>query len=188
MKYFAPIVIAIVALVFTSCGSSKELSAEVESTKSSLQQCQDELATAKMNLSAATQELEQAKNMLGGRGDQMGQLQNENRALREQLTDAQSKLASVTQEMQASSDDYGVWYRVQIGAYEDRRIDNDLETTDKLSLETQDDLQKIALGRFRNYDDAKRLQNHLKSVGLKDAWIVSYQDGVRVPIETVKGR
>lgn len=188
MKYFAPILVAIVALVFTSCGSSKELTAEVESTRSSLQNCQDELATAKMNLSAATQELEQAKNMLGGRGDQLSQLQSENRALREQLTDSQSRLATVTQEMQASSDKYGTWYRVQIGAYGERRIENDLETTDKLSLETQDDLQKTAVGRFRNYEDAKRLQTHLKSIGLKDAWIVTYKDGVRVPIEAVKGK
>ncbi|PHN07119.1 hypothetical protein [Flavilitoribacter nigricans] len=188
MKYFAPVMFAIVTLVFSSCGSSKELTAEVESTRSSLQQCQDELATAQMNLSAATQELDQAKNMLGGRGDQMTQIQNENRALRDQLTQTQAQLATVTQQMQASSDSYGTWYRVQIGAFEQRRVDNSLETTDKLSLETQNDLQKTALGRFRNYDDAKKLQDHLKSIGLKDAWIVTYKDGVRVPIESVKGK
>ena len=188
MKYFAPFMIVMAALVLTSCGSSKQLTAEVESAKSSLQQCQDELATAQMNLSATTQELQQAKNMLGGRGDQMSQIQNENRALRDQLTDAQAQLATVTQQMQASSDNYGTWYRVQIGAFEQRKVDNSLETTDKLSLETQNDVQKTALGRFRNYDDAKKLQTHLKSIGLKDAWIVTYKDGVRVPIESVKGK
>lgn len=188
MKYFAPVFIAIVALVFTSCGASKELTAEVETTRASLNQCQDELNTARMNLNAATQELEQAKNMLGGRGDQLGQLQNENQALRDQLNNTQAQLATVTQQMQASSDSYGTWYRVQIGAFEQRRVDNSLETTDKLSLETQNDMQKTALGRFRNYDDAKKLQDHLKSLGVKDAWIVTYKDGVRVPIDAVKGK
>ena len=103
------------------------------------------------------------------------------------MSNNQAQLAAVTQQMQASSDKYGTWYRVQIGAFEERRIDNSLETTDKLSLETKDDLQKIALGRFRNYEDDKKLQTHLQNMGIKDAWIVTYKDGVRVPIESVKG-
>jgi hypothetical protein len=89
--------------------------------------------------------------------------------------------------MQAASDNYGVWFRVQIGAYEERRIDKSLETTDQLTLEQQNALQKVALGRFRNYADAKQLQSQLQAMGVKGAWVVSYRDGVRVPIETVRG-
>lgn len=180
MKNLLPIFAITVSLLLSACGASKELSAEMAATKSSLDQCQNELSTAQ-------RELAQAKSMLGGTGDQLGQLQGENQALRNQLNNTQAQLASMTQQMQASSDNYGVWYRVQIGAYGDRKVDNNLETTDQLSLETKDDLQKTALGRFRNYDDAKKLQTHLQSIGLKDAWIVSYKDGVRVPIEQVKG-
>lgn len=181
MKYLTPIFVALLALVLTSCGSSKELTAEFESTRSSLRECRDELSATQI-------ELEQAETMLSGRGDQLGQLQSENEALRAQLNSTQAQLATVTQQMQASSDKYGTWYRVQIGAFGERRIDNSLETTDKLSLETKDDLQKIALGRFRNYEEAKKLQDHLKTIGLKDAWIVTYKDGVRVPIESVRGK
>lgn len=166
-------------VMITSCGSSKELTAEVQQAQSSLESCRNEL-------NAAQQELAQAKSMLGGSGQQMTQIQQENQALREQLNSSQAQLATVTQQMQASSDNYGVWFRVQIGAYEQRQIDKDLETTDQLSLEKGGDVQKVALGRFRNYNDAKKLQTQLQGMGLKDAWIVSYKDGVRVPIEQVK--
>ena len=105
--------------------------------------------------------------------------------LNQELKYTQEQLASVTQQMQAASDDFGVWFRVQIGAYEDRAIDSELETTEGLSLEGDDDLQKIVLGRFRTYEKAKRLQDHLKTMGVADAWIVTYQDGERVPIESV---
>ena len=179
MKHFFPLCAIAFSLILVSCGASKELSAEASAAKSALEQCQTEL-------SSAQQELAQTKSMLGGNSDQLSRLQAENQELRNQLNGTQAQLATVTQEMQASSDNYGVWFRVQIGAYEDLRIDNSLETTDQLSLETKNDLQKIALGRFRNYADAKRLQDHLQTIGLKDAWVVSYKDGVRVPIEEVK--
>lgn len=176
MKCIFPLLALALLLGLSSCGASKELTAEVESAKSSLQQCEDQVATLE-------RELAQAKNMLGGSGDQLTQTQAENQSLRNQLNNMQSQLAIVTQQMQESSDDYGIWFRVQIGAYEERRIDNSLETTDQLSLETRNDLQKIALGRFRVYEDAKQLQTQLQEMGLKDAWVVSYKDGVRIPVE-----
>jgi septal ring factor EnvC (AmiA/AmiB activator) len=179
MKYLFPLFALTVITLFSSCGASKELTAEAQAAQSSLEACQSELNTTQ-------QELAQAKSMLGGNGEQLNQLQAENRALRDQLNNSQAQLATVTQQMQATSDNYGVWYRVQIGAYEQSKIDKDLETTDQLALEKGGDLQKIALGRFRNYDDAKKLQTQLQNKGLKDAWVVSYKDGVRVPIEEVK--
>mgnify|MGYP000025776131 CR=1 FL=1 len=176
MKNLFPLIAIALAMTLTSCSASKELTAEVESAKSSLKQCEDQVATLQ-------RELTQAKNMLGGSGDELTQTQAENQSLRSEMNNLRSQLATVTKEMQASSDNYGVWFRVQIGAYEQRRIDNSLETTDQLSLETRNELQKIALGRFRVYEDAKQLQTQLQEMGLKDAWVVSYKDGVRISVE-----
>jgi len=77
----------------------------------------------------------------------------------------------------------GVIYRVQIGAYENRQLDEELVTTENLSLEEQANLQKIVVGQFRDYYKAQELRDKLKTIGIKGAWIVSYRDGVRVPIE-----
>lgn len=173
-------------LIFTACSASKELTAEMESTKTALDQCQAELASVQGELSLTQDKLTAAQANSVDNNDQVNRLEAENAALQNQLINTQGDLAEMTRQMQETSDDYGVWFRVQIGAYEERHIDNRLETTDQLSLEKKDDLQKIALGRFRDYADAKQLQSQLQAMGLKDAWVVSYKDGVRVPIETVK--
>ena len=187
MKSFLPLFAIAVSLIFIACGASKELTAEAEASKSALAECRRELNTA-------LSDLDKAKAMMGGNQNQVSQLEMENQSLKDQLAAALAEMAStkgeldvVTRQMQASSDNYGVWYRVQIGAFGKRRVDTDLQTTDQLSLETTDDLQKTVLGRYRNYDDAKELKDHLVSIGLKDAWIVSYKDGKRVSIEEARG-
>lgn len=178
MKYLLPSFALVMTIFLTSCGASKELTAEVESAKSSLRQCKDDLE-------AAQQQIAETKAMMGNSSEQMSQIQAENLSLQNEMANLQDQLATVTQQMQASSDDYGVWFRVQIGAYEEGHIDKSLETTKELSLEERNKLQKVALGRFRKYEDAKQLQKQLQAKGLKDAWIVSYKDGARVPIEEV---
>jgi hypothetical protein len=161
-----------------SCSSSKDL-AQMESdykrakkqqleTQSDLDRC-----------------MEKNENYLAELSEMKGSVQDVYN-LNQELKYTQEQLANMTQQMQAASDDFGVWYRVQIGAYEDRSIDSDLETTEGLSLEGDDDLQKVVLGRFRTYEKAKRLQDHLKTMGVADAWIVTYKDGERVPIESVR--
>lgn len=186
MKNYLTLFAITCLIAFTSCSASKELTAELTSTRSSLNDCQEELSAAKNELMSTKQALADAKAMSGNNTGLIDELRAENNALKNQLTIAQSDLVKMTQKMQETSDDFGVWFRVQIGAYENRHIDQRLETTDELSLEERNELQKIALGRFRNYDDAKQLQSQLQEMGLKDAWVVSYKDGERVPIETVK--
>lgn len=76
----------------------------------------------------------------------------------------------------------GTIYRVQIGAFEKdkNKIPGDLNTGKDLSLEDKGGLQKIVLGQFTSKEEADKLKNHLRKIGVKDAWVVKYQDGVRV--------
>ena len=140
----------------------------------------------KTELAKYRNQVESLDRQLAEKDQRIQQLLNEKNQLNRDLTSAETSLQSVTEQLQETSDDYGVWFRVQIGAYEDRRIDKSLETTDQMTLEERDELQKVVLGRFRVYEDAKRLQEQLKGMGLDDAWIVSYKDGRRVPIEEVR--
>ena len=77
----------------------------------------------------------------------------------------------------------GTIYRVQIGAFEKdkNKIPSSLDTGKDLNLEQAGALQKIVLGQFTSKEEAEKLQKHLKKIGVKDAWIVVYKDGVRVP-------
>jgi chromosome segregation ATPase len=152
-----------------SCKAKKEMPSEPTVSKKQLERCEDQMAKMKAQLSD--------KDAI------INQLESENQTLSNEISSAQNQLRTVTAKMQASSDDYGIWFRVQIGAYKNRQIDKNLETTDELSLEKPNDIQKVSLGRFRQYEDAKRLKTQLKGMGLKDAWIVSYKDGKRISIE-----
>lgn len=165
-----------IAGLLSSCGASQAL----ETTQAELQQTQDRLARC----NEKSEELDLNTN---DARKQARELQAQNNSLQQELQYNREQLASVTRELQSSSDNYGVWFRVQIGAYEDRNIDQSLETTDGLELENKEDVQKVVLGRFREYDRAKSLQDQLQAMGVTDAWIVTYKDGVRVPIQSVRG-
>jgi len=47
------------------------------------------------------------------------------------------------------------------------------------------DPQRINIGIFRNYWEADTFKKYLREMGVKDAWIVPYRDGIRVEIKDV---
>jgi len=169
MKNSVFLLLVLMGFISFSCKAKKEMPSEPTVSKKQLERCEDQMAKMKAQLSD--------KDAI------INQLESENQTLSNEISSAQNQLRTVTAKMQASSDDYGIWFRVQIGAYKNRQIDKNLETTDELSLEKPNDIQKVSLGRFRQYEDAKRLKTQLKGMGLKDAWIVSYKDGKRISIE-----
>ncbi len=183
MKYTLPILISL--LVF-SCKPSEEMVQRVESAERELQQCREQAEQAEQRYESRMADLQ---SNLSQAEDRSEQAMAENSRLKSKLAQTEAALESTTREMQATSDDYGVWYRVQIGAYEDPKITEDLQTNEEgMGVENTDQLQKIVLGRFRDYERAQQLQRQVKTLGIKDAWIASYQDGQRVPIEQVRNK
>ena len=157
-------------------GQLKQLSEEHRELKRSASQKEAELASLKQS----SVEKDRRLNML----------QNEMNQLRARLADAQSTVQErpspvVNQQPTMVQDESGILFKVQIGAYEDRRIDDEYSNVDNLSVEG-DIIQKVLIGKFRNYDDAERLKTQLRGMGLSDAWVVSYRDGARVPIDEVR--
>jgi len=69
------------------------------------------------------------------------------------------------------------------GAFGKRNIDEDLMTTDNMNVENEAGLQKILVGEFKDFEKAKTLQEELIAMGVKGAWVVAYQDGVRIPLK-----
>ena len=78
----------------------------------------------------------------------------------------------------------GTIFRVQIGAYAETSIPGDLNgAEDDLELEESEGLQKIMIGQFREIAKAEELQQYMKTIGVSDAWIVPYRDGIRITME-----
>ena len=135
-------------------------------------------------------EIEQLKRAVDDKNNRIESLQAEATQLRNKVANMETMATQRPEPIrptQPMNDDgeFGVWYKVQIGAYEDTRISQDLQG-DNLQLEGEDSLQKIVIGNYRDYEDAKMLKDQLKNIGVKDAWVVSYRDGVRVPMEEVR--
>jgi hypothetical protein len=72
----------------------------------------------------------------------------------------------------------GTVFRVQLGAFRANRVDADLATGNSIMLsETADGMQKVIVGEFRTYANARRLRDKMRQIGVKGAFVVASQDG-----------
>ena len=75
---------------------------------------------------------------------------------------------------------------MQIGAFRNKDLSKYFDKNKNFSGESTDDgVQKFTLGQFVDYWEADTFKKYLREMGVKDAWIVSYKDGVRVPLKDV---
>lgn len=79
----------------------------------------------------------------------------------------------------------GIVFKVQLGAYGKKEDLSKYDSSPNFGAESADGLQKYTIGVFRDYWEADNFKKHLRTMGVKDAWVVSYKDGVRVPIKDV---
>jgi hypothetical protein len=82
----------------------------------------------------------------------------------------------------------GLIFKVQIGAYKKRDLGNVLEGTSPKEVFEQErsaGVNMYTLRHFRDYWKANQFKKELRSMGLKDAWIVAFKDGKRVPLKDV---
>jgi septal ring factor EnvC (AmiA/AmiB activator) len=155
------------------------------------QQLQEKQEEVKARAAELESELASVKSQLDGKDSEMRQLKDQIRRLETQLKEAQAELAAkpeienvpITQENQY---DQGLVFRVQIGAYRDKNLEQYLSTSENFNGETDPQgLQIYTLGNFRDYWEADKFKKYLRAMGVKDAWIVPYRDGNRVPIKDV---
>ena len=78
----------------------------------------------------------------------------------------------------------GVVFKVQLGAFSKKDLKK-YDNSPNFSAEDENGLQKYTIGVFRDYWEADTFKKYLREMGVKDAWVVSYKDGVRVPIKDV---
>ncbi|GIV39615.1 MAG: hypothetical protein KatS3mg033_1415 [Thermonema sp.] len=136
----------------------------------------EEQEEIKEKINQTRQELEMLRSQLSEKDSRLAQLREENQQLEQQR-----------QEVDATSrqgpDERGVYFRVQVGAYE--RIDLSSRITQEADMKVEDEggIKKYTIGYFNDYWEADKFKKYLQSMGIKDAWIVAYRDGVRVDIK-----
>ena len=116
-------------------------------------------------------------------------------SLEQALADAQNGAGSSSNaensDSDASSSDggdnysKGTVYRVQVGAFRNKDLKKLVGHRRFHAEEDQDGVKKYTIAAFRDYWEADLFKKYLREMGVNDAWIVSYKDGVRVQIESV---
>lgn len=82
----------------------------------------------------------------------------------------------------------GVVFKVQVGAFKNKNLAKYFENNPNFGGEAgkePTDPQKLTIGIFRDYWEADTFKKYMREMGVKDAWIVPYKDGVRVEIKDV---
>jgi hypothetical protein len=79
----------------------------------------------------------------------------------------------------------GIVFKVQIGAFAKKDLKKFTESAKNFSADSADGISKYTIGSFRDYWEADTFKKYLREMGVKDAWIVSFKDGKRVPIKDV---
>lgn len=93
--------------------------------------------------------------------------------------------ATVSNQAQTNDWDNGVVFKVQLAAFDDFDLRDLTENGSDLKIIDQDGYIKYILGQFRDYDMADKFKKKLRKLGVKEAWIVPYKDGQRVPLKDV---
>ena len=125
------------------------------------------------------------------RKDQIAQYEAQMKEMRKQMaTNAKKAKEGVTTSRSSMTnkrpDVKGIAFKVQIGAFQNKDLSKYLDKSDSFFGEVgEDGLMRYTLGVFRDYWEADTFKKYMREMGVSDAWIISYRDGVRVPIKEV---
>jgi len=152
-----------------------------------LKQLTEDKQVADNTVTDQTQKLTQLQGTITEKDTKIASLEDELSQMRSQLTASQAELEQLKQ-APANSMDFskGVVFKVQIGAFKNKNLAKYFDNNPNFGCEAKDgEPQKLTIGIFRDYWEADTFKKYMREMGVKDAWIVPYQDGQRVEIKDV---
>jgi len=152
----------------------------------------DENASLKSEVSSIQGQLSSVQASMGEKDAKIAELTEQNRKMEAQVNAAKKAIAKAKSEASAQPatgpviGEDGVVFKVQIGAFRNKDLSKYFENNENFGGETDEDgVQKITLGKFRDYWEADTFKKYLREMGVNDAWIVPYKDGTRVAMKDV---
>lgn len=153
----------------------------------------EEVGTLKSELSTAKRQLTTLQSQMGDKDAKIADLEDQVTRMRVQV--AAAKDAELQAKKSAGSRPVavpkspmspdGIVFKVQIGAFAKKDMSKFFDNNPMFSGMDENGMQKITVGFFRDYWEADTLKKYLREMGVKDAWIVPFKDGKRVPIKDV---
>jgi len=152
----------------------------------------EENSTLKSQLSTAKRQLSNLQSEMGDKDAKIAEMQDQVTRAKAQVAAARdAEMAARNSQPAKPSNDYspmsteGVVFKVQIGAFEKKDMSKFFDNNPMFSGQDEDGMQKITIGFFRDYWEADTFKKYVREMGVKDAWIVPFKDGKRVPIKDV---
>ncbi len=113
-------------------------------------------------------------------------------SLQREMTSLQQEVDSLQKAndliMETSPYYTGVFYEVQIGAFQNFNLNAYKDELVKMNIEEADTLDRFTIGKFRDFEQAQAFKRDIARLGIEDAFIVAKIDGVRVPVRQARGR
>jgi hypothetical protein len=152
----------------------------------------EERETLQNDLSNAKKALSDTDAQLDEKDNKISRLEGQLQGARSELTAANEKIREAASRGGASGGESGIYnepgvvFRVQIGAFLNKEDLVKFAGNNKnFNAETDNSVQKFTLGVFKDYWQADTFKKYLRQMGVKDAWIVCFKDGQRVPLKDV---
>lgn len=155
-----------------------------------LRQLVETCATTETQLTDARQQLDRYRSQSGSADAALTAAQNQAAAAQAEITQLRQQLDQMKATAPPPGDRLdtdlttvqGVIFQVQLGAFAQNQVDPALSTGNALELDNQNGLQKFVVSQFRTYKSAEVLKNRLVAMGVKDAFIIAKNNGVRISV------
>lgn len=154
----------------------------------------EENKSLKGQVSSLKKEVSGVDDRIKDKDDQIAQYQDQVSSLRSELAAAKKKAAEASTDTGKTrgggggsniQESKGVVFKVQIGAFRNKDLTKYLNKSKNFGGEEENGVRKYTIGVFRDYWEADTFKKYMREMGVKDAFIVSYKDGKRVPIKQV---
>src|SRR5579859_270160 len=145
--------------------------------------------TAETDNSTLKGQVSSLNSQVSDKNAKIADLEDQLSKMRGDLTSTKAELAQLKETPPAPSPmDFskGVIFKVQIGAFKNKDLAKYFDNNPNFGGEaTEKGEQRYTIGVFRDYWEADKFKKYMREMGVKDAWIVPFKDGVRVEIKDV---
>ncbi len=166
----------------------KKKAKEYAKKPANLKDFTDAKQTAETDNSALKSQVSTLNKQVSDKNSRIAELEDQISRMRGELATANSELATLKEAPAANSMDFsrGVVFKVQIGAFKNKDLSKYFNNNPNFGGEAvEKGEQKFTIGIFRDYWEADKFKKYMREMGVKDAWIVPYKDGLRVEIKDV---
>ena len=170
--------------------SVKEMDAEIVELNESIAQLKEMLKDKEIELEIKDRLLKRNYLELAMLTDQLDQMEQNQETESEEVMQLRHRLAIAENSLQKARKTFetyqsieGMVYRVQIGMLDLEDVFDFPDDENQFLVEEVDGYQKYLVGRFTSLEESQEFCELLRKLGVEDAWVVPYHNGVRTQLE-----